>query len=368
MIKRKTDNFTILIVKYILIPLIPIWLCVQQSLAASIVDTVLINGKPATSVNDTILLKSSDNLAILFSAIPDTSAYFYQLQNQDASIASTKKSFVFYSGLRKGTYDFYACFGPEGANPTGESEFALIVESSFLHNWQFAPLLALYLFLLFGGASYFIILINLRNKKKLAELRSDWANKLHNDIGGDLSGLSLRLDSLKRKLATEQAVKEKVIKTYDILKSIQKKLRFVFDLVDPNKNSLHIMLADVLDFAQENYDIKQIEFIYSNTLDTAMEYKIDIGRVNKLYLVMKEAVNNCMKHSEATQASIHINRIKGGLLVEMKDNGKGFDTTVPYAGNGVDNLRRYSREGLMDITISSKPGQGASITIFAPDI
>lgn len=239
-----------------------------------------------------------------------------------------------------------------------------------LGNSTFILLLVFYLLLLIAGAIYFVVLGNFRNKEKLSDLRNDWTNKLHNDIGGDLSSVSLRLDSLKRKLEPlEPEIKNDVLKTYAILNSIQKKLRFVFDLIDPKKSSLHVMLDDVHSFAKENFSIKDISFHYSNQLNPEADYGLDIGRVNKLYLAMKELVNNCVKYSKANNASISIRSIKEGLTIEITDDGIGFDKKASnHQGNGLNNLYQYVEEGCMDMKIDSTPGEGTKISLFVPDL
>ena len=88
-------------------------------------------------------------------------------------------------------------------------QFTVDVKGSFMDKWWFVPLLILYLLLLFGSAVYFIMLSNFRNREKLSELRNDWTNKLHNDIGGDLSSVSLRLQTLKRKIGAVRSQSER---------------------------------------------------------------------------------------------------------------------------------------------------------------
>jgi len=156
-------------------------------------------------------------------------------------------------------------------------------------------------------------------------------------------------------------INEGVIKTYEVLKDIQKKLRFVFNLVDPKKDSFRVMLEDVIDFAQENLALQQIEFHLENDLPKEIGDKVDIGRINKLYLALKEAINNCIKSSKAEHVYFLISHDKQGLLIEVKDDGVGFDITQTSTGNGLDNLRQYAQEGLIDLTIESEPGKGTRL-------
>ena len=331
------------------------------------IKAVFANSKPLELTGDTIFVNSSDQLSFVFSEL-DEGKLYYSLETGHPNYRETELPVAIFAKLKAGTYSFETILqdhsGKQPAPP-----LTVVVQSSFMNKWWFIPTLLFYLLLLFGGAVYFVMLSNFRSREKLAELRNDWTNKLHNDIGGDLSSVSLRLQTLRRKIEPlDPRVKEGVVKTYDILESIQKKVRFVFDLVDPKKDSLAIMLADVRDFAEENFALKNMEFQYQDELPDGWQHRLDISRINKLYLVLKEVINNSVKYAEGTLATMSLRTADAGLLIEVTDNGKGFDPEKDHAGNGLNNLRQFCQEGLLDIKIESEPGKGAKATILVPDL
>lgn len=331
------------------------------------VQFMMVDGTPL-EVSDNISIKTSQNIGLVLNTSDEGAVYTFRLSKDTLIITDDSQPPILYeppmllvSGLQQGAYQLEICKWSADA-PVVRQRFDIQVKSSFLDHWAFFILLGLYLLLLFGGAIYIILLSNNRNKEKLIDLRSDWTNKLHNDVGGDLSSVSMRLDILQRKMAPlNPQINEGVIKTYEVLKDIQKKLRFVFNLVDPKKDSFRVMLEDVIDFAQENLALQQIEFHLENDLPKEIGDKVDIGRINKLYLALKEAINNCIKSSKAKHVYFLISHDKQGLLIEVKDDGVGFDITQTSTGNGLDNLRQYAQEGLIDLTIESEPGKGTNL-------
>ena len=349
--------------------LVFIWLLPHYVHAKSVIQAIYIDGQEFKLTDDHITLRSSQSLTILFFDHPEIRSYHAQLQQEnDTLIKESLHPLVIYNQLKKGHYTFLARVESD-VHSQESTPLTIVVRKSLWGEWGFVPLLLLYLLLVFGGAGYIIVLSNFRSKEKLAKLRIDWTNKLHTDIGGDLSSASLRLDTLKRRLEPlDPRIKESVVKTYDILKEIQSKLRFVFDLIDPKKDSLHVMLTDIADFAAANLAIKNTAFNYHSELSEDESYPIDIGRVNKLYLVMKEVIYNCFKHAQANSVSLHVSHDKKGLNVLIQDDGVGFDPNESHQGNGIANLRAYAKEGLMDIDIQSEPGKGTTIFIFAPNI
>ena len=334
-----------------------------------LIKSILVGNQALEFSSDSILvLESPRELVFLFNEFGQDTTIKYQMANFNPDWKWATAPVAVYSILGKGEYTFKTWM------VANEEEFkmpdlVINVGGPLIGNWWFVPLLVFYLLLLLGGAMYFIFLSNFRSKQKLSELRMDWTNKLHNDIGGDLSSISLRLNTLKRRLKdVDPRFQEGLAKTYGILENIQKRLRFVFDLVDPKKDSLKIMLADVEDFARENFQLKGIDFQYYNQLQPELDFSIDIGRVNKLYLTMKEAVNNSVKYSEASLAKMEISQVKEGLKIKIEDDGVGFDPNGSHNGNGVANLKQYSKEGFIDIDIDSAPGKGTSVTMLVPDL
>ena len=82
--------------------------------------------------------------------------------------------------------------------------------------------------------------------------------------------------------------------------------------------------------------------------------------------IFKECITNIVRHSGATEVSIVFTLKNRRLVCIIEDNGKGFDTQQPNAGNGLANLRRRTAlcKGLLEI--KSTPQRGTRITISLP--
>ena len=327
--------------------------------------------------SDTLSINSSQSIGILFFETKHSpNIYTCDLINQADTLQkqTTRNSLpiVVYNNLSIGTYHFFV---KSISSATPDTLLIIVVPQTIdaetgqaiLKNWWFIGLFLLYLVLLLGALYYFISLSKVRYKEKLFDLRSDWTNKLHTDIGGDLGSISLRIDNLRRKLKADQPkLEKKITRVSDTLTGVQKKLRLFFDLVDPKKDSLHIILIDLHYFAKENFSTNQMALDYKNDLDLERDYTIDIGRINKLYLIVKELINNCLKHAKASLVSIHIYEDTANLILIVKDNGQGFDTTKNHKGNGLKNIQQYCLEGYIDVKMESEQGLGTSAIVITP--
>ena len=94
--------------------------------------------------------------------------------------------------------------------------------------------------------------------------------------------------------------------------------------------------------------------------------KLGIEQQKNFYMIAKEAVNNIAKHSEASLAEIKFSHTKSGILFEIADNGKGFDKSKIFEGNGLKNFERRAEESFMDLTIESELGKGTKLSLEVP--
>ena len=81
------------------------------------------------------------------------------------------------------------------------------------------------------------------------------------------------------------------------------------------------------------------------------------------YLIFKEALNNLVKYSNATRASIELKQDKKEISLIIRDNGIGFNSVNPPRGNGLENMKRRATDINAEIAIESEEGKGTSILL-----
>jgi signal transduction histidine kinase len=81
-----------------------------------------------------------------------------------------------------------------------------------------------------------------------------------------------------------------------------------------------------------------------------------------LYQVAQEALNNILRHAHATHVTLHLAYRDGQHILEIRDDGCGFDPQSPRMGEmGLDNMRQRIAEIGGRLDIISAPGQGTTI-------
>ena len=85
-----------------------------------------------------------------------------------------------------------------------------------------------------------------------------------------------------------------------------------------------------------------------------------------LFRMVQEALNNVVKHANATIIDINLDYSATSLTVEIGDNGKGFCTNETKYGTGLQNIRKRAAILKGAVTITSTPDIGTKIKIEIP--
>jgi signal transduction histidine kinase len=88
---------------------------------------------------------------------------------------------------------------------------------------------------------------------------------------------------------------------------------------------------------------------------------------DSLYRIAQEGLHNVLKHADATHARVRVHYGGGELVLEIVDDGRGFDEAHVSQGHlGVAGMR--ARAGLIGgrLEIESRPGTGTTVRVAVP--
>jgi two-component system NarL family sensor kinase len=191
--------------------------------------------------------------------------------------------------------------------------------------------------------------------------RKQIAETLHDSVSALLSSANLHLQACKK--SYKGPIPVEVEKSQNIIHEASHKIR----------NLSHTLVSSVLLKFGLAYAIKDMAEKYSNSqLDIEYETK-NIKRYDqdfeiKLHNIIQELVNNTIKHSEASIASIYLEDKDDKIKIYIKDNGKGFDKQLVKKKNGLGINQIDARVHMMkgEFNIDSENNFGTSITIEIP--
>ena len=85
-----------------------------------------------------------------------------------------------------------------------------------------------------------------------------------------------------------------------------------------------------------------------------------------VYRIIQELLNNAIKHADASEIDVQLNKIDGTLLIMVEDNGNGFDHENAKLGLGLGNLQSRVNVLRGEMEIDSSHERGTSVTVHIP--
>jgi signal transduction histidine kinase len=91
------------------------------------------------------------------------------------------------------------------------------------------------------------------------------------------------------------------------------------------------------------------------------EPDVSLAVKEALYRITQEATHNIVKHAKASRVVLSLNS-ENGLILEIKDNGQGFDTSRSFPGHlGLHSMRERVEKLGGSFEVESTPGLGTTI-------
>jgi signal transduction histidine kinase len=87
---------------------------------------------------------------------------------------------------------------------------------------------------------------------------------------------------------------------------------------------------------------------------------------HSLFLAVKEALNNVIRHASATEVEFQISQLGDRLHMVITDNGRGFDLNSVQRGNGLTNLQERLQAMRGECRVESQPGSGTTVKFIVP--
>lgn len=191
--------------------------------------------------------------------------------------------------------------------------------------------------------------------------RKEIAQTLHDSVSALLSSANMHLQVVKKK--STGAVAE-LDKSQRIIDEASGKVR---DL------SHKLISAVLLKFGLEHAVYDMCEKYSNQDLEFELESEDKIPRFEqdfeiKIHNIIEECINNIMKHSKASEASVFLLLTNNTLHITIKDNGVGFDASKisPSSGIGLSQIKARIENMQGVFYIDSKPNKGTSIAMQVP--
>jgi len=304
----------------------------------------------------------NQDIAISFSS-PDFErgrvlTYAYRLNSGDWQAVGHSKS-VRFVNLSPDKYQFEVkSITPEGIS-SKPAMLTFWVKPRFYQTWWFAILTVVSL----GMAASGYFRWRLAQLRKLEAMRQAIAADLHDEVGASLTSIQILAQiaghgDLARSAEALEKLPEQVRHTSASLREI------VWNIY-PKNDDLNLLLGRLSRYAGEVFEKMNIQ--YTIDLDQ-LDNRAELDPVSRQHLarIFKETLNNLTKHSYANRASVSFKKEDNNLVMQVRENGQGFDPASVHRGNGLDNMQQRAKAAGGSLDISSRPGEGTETTLRLP--
>ena len=135
--------------------------------------------------------------------------------------------------------------------------------------------------------------------------------------------------------------------------------------LDPRQDSLGSIIARLRRLANDLLENKGARLVIEIP-ESMLELQLTSENRRNLYLILKEALNNSLRHADANHVELRGSALAHQLVFEVEDDGAGFDRETARIGQGLANMERRSDELGGRFEVVSEPGRGTRIRIEIP--
>jgi signal transduction histidine kinase/ligand-binding sensor domain-containing protein len=320
---------------------------------------------------------------------PEMNKYAYMMEGFDKDwIYSGTRRFVTYTNLDPGEYVFHVKATNSDGIWNGEAWMAITINPPFWRTWW-----AYLVYSIFIVGGFFLIRAaedkkrrkkeeerlrrereaallreaelkakNIEQEKELEKqkIRNRISQDLHDEIGSNLSSISLMSELVQKDGKINQDVFEKIKRIHKVAKGSSQAMRDIVWLTNPSSDNIKDLVSKMNEVANDLLTRIQWNFDFTGELK---EINLLPETKRNVFFIYKEALNNIVKHSGAKIVFINLKTMNDRLILEISDDGKGFNPNVGSTGNGLKNMRNRAKEIGGKLELKSNSGEGTNLIL-----
>jgi ligand-binding sensor domain-containing protein/signal transduction histidine kinase len=329
-----------------------------------------------------IRLPHTDNfISFEFAALsyvsPERNKYAYKMEGLDNDwVYSGTRRYAGYPHLEPGEYVFRV----KGSNNDGVwneegTSIAVIITPPFWATWWFRTIFWLTIAGSIAGTVRYIEITKLRRRMRVLEQqqaleheRLRISNDLHDELASNLSSIAMLSKILDEKALPEKRTSDEHPQLMKRIMSLSQEsvdsIRDIIWAIDPKSETLESLFTRLRDMVIVSCRAKNIQWGFDHSsAEPLPSANLAPEMRSHLWLLLKEAVNNALKHSACTELSLCVKYADGVLSVRVQDNGSGFDQSKATSGKGSRTMRMRAEQMGGKLVHESKPGEGTVVEL-----
>ena len=288
--------------------------------------------------------------------------YQYRLTNDPDWSAPTDQRTINYAGLSPGKYQFLVrALTADGSISPTPATITFTILSPIWQRWWFIALGMMTVGL--GVASVYRYRVS--RLIELERVRTRIATDLHDDIGASLSLIAMLSEVAQRQVPrSNSSVAEPLSSIATASRELVDSMSDIVWAVNPRKDRFSELVKRMRRFASDALTSRDIALEFEAPDDH--DFKLGADARREIFFIVKECVNNIARHSGCTEAAIILSVQGGSLLLELRDNGKGFIPSKATEGNGLASMRERARRLGGEFEVVTTKDRGTTLRLVVP--
>ena len=313
------------------------------------------------AIEDVRLAPEKSNVSIDFIGLGATLGeklrYQYRIKGDDW--IDTAERTVNFANLSPGNYQFEVRAVSADQLYSDPAVVTFLLDAPLWQQWWFILAISLSV----ATLVYFVYRGRIHRLLELERVRTRIATDLHDDIGANLTRISILSEVAKQK--AENGNGSLLSSIAEIARESVASMNDIVWAVSPEHESLLDMTRRMRRHAEEVFAFRDIELNF-DAPDSDSSLKLGVGVRRDLLLVFKEAVNNAARHSGCSDVKISLKTADSKLILKVTDNGRGFIDSDSDSGQGVKSMRRRAAAMGGDLILDSGLKQGTTLKLILP--
>jgi len=352
------------------------------------IESVLVDGREQKTnrLNSTwrqsiVIPPGHDRLEIHYTALnfsaPDEVRFKYRMEGHETAWTEAGDTRVaFYNKLPPGDYRFQVEAGNEdGVWSKAGSTLAVTVQPQFWQTWWFRTAVVLGILGIIAAVVRYLStqklqrqLQALKQQEALEKERSRIARDLHDQLGANLTQVALLGEMVETDKHSPEEVGSHAQQISQTARDTTHSLDEIVWAVNPSNDTLDGLITYVCKYAQEYLAVAGLRYraevppqLPAATIPPEVRHNV--------FLAFKEAINNVVKHAQATEAWIRLRLQPDNFTLEIEDNGRGIggaDAPAAQARSGLRNMRKRMEDIQGEFSIVGGAKGGTIVRLVAP--
>lgn len=282
---------------------------------------------------------------------PDQIFYEYRMRGLDQGWQITRERTIRYPSLSPGEYEFQLrAYNADGIPSAKLARFSFDIAYPYYLQWWF---FLLFLMVVIGLALFSYRYFKVKKQVDIERMRVQIASDLHDDVGSSLTELALQTDFLQSGTVSDE-VKKTLRQLGEHSRKIVNSLDDIVWSIDARNDTAGDLTDRMQDYVNQVFVNGEVSVFYDFE-NLRMHEKLPVDVKENIYLIFKEAINNIVKHSNATRVDINFSFVGKTYKLEIHDNGTEIKSDRK-SGQGLRNMRMRAERIDSDVDIISNGG------------